>query len=300
MKSVENANLLYIDHEVKQKRETKGVKIFSTSDAWEKFAWLRKFIKEKPEEGYFIWVKGSQPKPLNVCIGIASHNLKQNLRNVLVLEKNVKVKSIVVCNALKENLSAYHLAQGIAILRKNAILEYNHSHVWGRKDKVEINYKFILEEGSKLSYRFKSLRPLKINKVKTCVELCKSASANFDTSVIGSNSKVTIEENAFLKGKDAACTLRLKLVGRKNSQIDAISKIVAKEEGKGHLECHGLLIDKNSVMRLVPELVNENKDALLTHEASIGRISEEELNYLRARGLSENEAIDLIVAGFLE
>jgi hypothetical protein len=53
-------------------------------------------------------------------------------------------------------------------------------------------------------------------------------------------------------------------------------------------------------MRLVPELVNENKDALLTHEASIGRISEEELNYLRARGLSENEAIDLIVAGFLE
>jgi Fe-S cluster assembly scaffold protein SufB len=38
---------------------------------------------------------------------------------------------------------------------------------------------------------------------------------------------------------------------------------------------------------------------VLTHEAAIGKISEEELNYLRSRGLSKDEAVNLIVTGFL-
>lgn len=59
----------------------------------------------------------------------------------------------------------------------------------------------------------------------------------------------------------------------------------------------GLLLDGNSSIDAVPELLN--KDATLTHEASIGRISEEELSYLRSRGLTEDEAIGLIVTGFL-
>ncbi len=61
----------------------------------------------------------------------------------------------------------------------------------------------------------------------------------------------------------------------------------------------GLLLDGNSSIDAVPELLNKNKDATLTHEASIGRISEEELSYLRSRGLTEDEAIGLIVTGFL-
>jgi Fe-S cluster assembly scaffold protein SufB len=59
------------------------------------------------------------------------------------------------------------------------------------------------------------------------------------------------------------------------------------------------LVDKDSRIVLSPEIVCENRLAQITHEASIGRISEEELNYLMMRGLSENEAIDLIVGGFL-
>jgi Fe-S cluster assembly scaffold protein SufB len=46
-------------------------------------------------------------------------------------------------------------------------------------------------------------------------------------------------------------------------------------------------------------LVCESKEAQITHEASIGKISEEQLNYLRSRGLNEKEAIDLIISGFL-
>jgi Fe-S cluster assembly scaffold protein SufB len=61
-----------------------------------------------------------------------------------------------------------------------------------------------------------------------------------------------------------------------------------------------IVIDKNSKISLIPELICQNKKAQITHEASIGKISEEELNYLRMRGLTEDEAINLIVSGFLK
>ena len=69
--------------------------------------------------------------------------------------------------------------------------------------------------------------------------------------------------------------------------------------GRGHLDCQGLVVGEKAMIRLVPSLVVKNKNALLTHEASIGKISEDELNYLRSRGLNKSEAIDLIVSGFL-
>jgi Fe-S cluster assembly scaffold protein SufB len=61
----------------------------------------------------------------------------------------------------------------------------------------------------------------------------------------------------------------------------------------------GLLLAEDSSINAIPELVNNHKDASLTHEASVGKISEEVLNYLRSRGLTEDQAIDLIVSGFL-
>ena len=61
----------------------------------------------------------------------------------------------------------------------------------------------------------------------------------------------------------------------------------------------GLLLSEKSSINSMPELYNKDMNAVLTHEASVGRISEEELNYLRSRGLTENETISLIVTGFL-
>lgn len=89
------------------------------------------------------------------------------------------------------------------------------------------------------------------------------------------------------------------MVGDKKSRIIAHSKMIANDARTGHLDCMGLLLAEDSSINAIPELVNKHKDASLTHEASVGKISEEVLNYLRNRGLTEAQAIDLIVSGFL-
>jgi hypothetical protein len=106
-------------------------------------------------------------------------------------------------------------------------------------------------------------------------------------------------DSTFLNGEEASAITRVRMVADQDSQITSHSKMVANNAGIGHLDCMGLLLSEKSSISTVPELINRNKNATLTHEASVGRISKEALNYLRSRGLTEDGAIDLIITGFL-
>ena len=299
MKNAKNVHYWQVDHQVKNIFEVKGITILPSQKAWEKFGWTRKWFEKKPKEGYFIWVKKQVDFPLATCITIASPKVSQDLTNLLVIEKGIKAKANVVCNAAKNNLCGTHKAQGKLLLKEGANLEYNHFHQWGQKDFVSPDYEFILEKNSRLIYAYKNLFPPENLKLKTIIQSNENSSSNLSFIINGLNSKIRIEDIVNLLGQNSQGIVRLRLVGKKNSQIKAISKIFAKAPGRGHLDCQGLLIDKNSNISLIPELVCQNKEAQITHEASIGKISEEELNYLRMRGLTEKEAIDLIVTGFL-
>jgi len=300
MKSVKNANFWQIDHKVKNIFEVKGVTILPSPEAWQKFTWTRKFFGEKPKEGYFIWVKRKIDFPLATCITIASPKISQDLRNLLVIEKNIKAKANVICNAKEKFLCGKHLARGKLILKEGVFLEYNHIHKWGEKDFVSPDYEFTLEKGARLIYNYRNLFPPENLEFKTTIHSRENTSSNLNFIINSLNSKTKVKDTVFLEGKNSQTVVRLRLVGRKKSQIEAISQIFAEAPGKGHLDCQGLLVDKTAKISLIPQLVCQNKEAQITHEASIGKISEEELTYLRMRGLSEKEAIDLIVSGFLK
>jgi hypothetical protein len=299
MKNVKNANYLQVDHKIRRISEGEGVVILPSPKAWKRFNWSRKWFTKKPKEGYFVWVKKQVDFPLTTCVTVMSPKISQNLTNLLVVEKNLKVKANVVCNAAKNNLYGSHKATGRLILKDNATLEYNHSHKWGKEDFVNPEYEFILGKNSKLIYTYRNLFPPKNLRIKTVIQAHKNSSTNLNFVINGVNSKINLHDVVFLKEKDSNGIIRLRLIGRKNSQIDAVGRIVAEAPGRGHLDCQGLLIDKKSSITLTPELVDKNKNATITHEASIGKIDNEQLNYLRARGLNEKEAIDLIVGGFL-
>jgi len=68
---------------------------------------------------------------------------------------------------------------------------------------------------------------------------------------------------------------------------------------KGHLECRGLILGERGVIYAVPELKGTLAGIDLSHEAAVGKIAEEEVEYLMARGLSRSEATATIVRGFL-
>lgn len=301
MINAKNANYLQIDHKVKSIFSLPGVIILPSSKAWTDFKWTRPFFVKKPKEGYFIWVKKQISFPLATCLAIASPKIFQDLNNLMVIEKGIQAKANVVCQAIKNNLSCSHSARGKLVLKEGAGLEYNHFHQWGQKDSVSPDYEFILKKGSHLVYNYKNLLPAKNVSLKTTIYAGKNSSANLNFIFQGKGaSKIDIYDALHLEGEGSQGIVKLRLVGKDKSKIRAKSLILAKSLSKGHLDCQGLLVDKGAEISLMPELTCLNKKAQLTHEASIGKISEEELNYLRMRGLREKEAIDLIVSGFLK
>ena len=68
---------------------------------------------------------------------------------------------------------------------------------------------------------------------------------------------------------------------------------------KAHLECYGLIPGSQGIIHAIPELDAETGEAELSHEAAVGKIAPEEIEYLMARGLTEDEAAATIVRGFL-
>jgi len=68
---------------------------------------------------------------------------------------------------------------------------------------------------------------------------------------------------------------------------------------KAHLECNGLILDEEGFIHAIPELEGRTNNVEMSHEAAVGRIAKDEITYLMARGLSEEEATATIVRGFL-
>ena len=69
---------------------------------------------------------------------------------------------------------------------------------------------------------------------------------------------------------------------------------------KSSVRCDALLIDERSTTATYPYMEIQEDDATVTHEASVGKVGEEQLFYLMARGISEGDALSMVVNGFLE
>jgi Fe-S cluster assembly scaffold protein SufB len=92
-----------------------------------------------------------------------------------------------------------------------------------------------------------------------------------------------------------------KIIGDDESDIVARGEITGKGIGSsGHIDCSGLLISPKAKIDSIPRISALTPDTSLTHEASLGKIGEDQIQYLKSRGLNENEARNLIISGFLE
>ncbi|HCF51208.1 MAG TPA: ABC transporter permease [Syntrophomonas sp.] len=87
-------------------------------------------------------------------------------------------------------------------------------------------------------------------------------------------------------------------VAKENSEQVFRAALIGKADCAGHVECDSIIMD-HSKIRAIPQLVAEDANAVLTHEAAIGRIAGEQLIKLMSLGLTEQQAIDTIIEGFL-
>ena len=130
---------------------------------------------------------------------------------------------------------------------------------------------------------------------------------------LGDRAQFIVKEKLMTHGKQSAETKFYVDLDGDDSSTNVISRSVAKDESQqtfysqingnnkcaGHSECDAIIMDK-SIVRAIPEITANHVDASLIHEAAIGKIAGEQLIKLMTLGLTEAEAEEQIVNGFLK
>ncbi len=101
-----------------------------------------------------------------------------------------------------------------------------------------------------------------------------------------------------LNGKNASTKVTSRSVATENSVQQFESKVTGNTQCFGHVECDAIIKDKAKVIA-IPEIIANNVDANLIHEAAIGKIAGDQLMKLMTLGLNEKEAEEAIIDGFL-
>lgn len=102
-----------------------------------------------------------------------------------------------------------------------------------------------------------------------------------------------------LDGENSSAHVVSRSVAKNDSLQEFYSKIDGNNKCMGHSECDAIIMD-NAVVRAIPEITANNVDASLIHEAAIGKIAGEQIVKLMTLGLTEQEAEEKIINGFMK
>ena len=105
--------------------------------------------------------------------------------------------------------------------------------------------------------------------------------------------------NVELNGKNSSTKVTSRSVATENSTQQFESKVIGNTECFGHVECDAIIKDNGRVIA-IPEIIANNVNANLIHEAAIGKIAGDQLMKLMTLGLNEKEAEEAIINGFLK
>ena len=105
--------------------------------------------------------------------------------------------------------------------------------------------------------------------------------------------------NVKLNGKNASTHVISRSVAKEDSKQEFFSNVEGNTECYGHVECDAILKDEAKISA-TPKIVANSTDAMLVHEATIGKIAGEQLIKLMTLGLSKEKAEETIIKGFLK
>jgi len=299
----------------------KGVELLPIADALKRYDWLQKeyFFKSVPADydeitrqcasqerplGYFIHVgKGVRAAlPCQTALYMATNDTQQAVHNIVILEEGARLELVTGCVSQHQITDGRHLSVDEYYIGKNASLNSTMVHSWGEHVKVYPRSGAVVGENGRYESRYISLKTAQLVQSDPQTYLNgEGASAQLLTVVLGAQgSEITTDGNVYLNAKDTNAELLHRGVCL-GGQMKQGGLIIANAPGRGHVDCAGMLLETkgDGYIQSIPGLRSHHPDARLSHEASIGKIAPEQLEYLMSRGMEEMEAVSMLIRGFL-
>ncbi len=265
-------------------------------------------------DGSFVYIpKGVRcPIDLSTYFRINAQDTGQFERTLIIAEPDSFVNYLEGCTAPQRDSNQLHAAVVELITHENAEIKYSTVQNWytGDKDGRGGIYNFVTKRGkcqgknSKISWTQIESGSAITWKYPSCILLGdNSQGAFYSVALTHDRMQADTGTKMIHIGKNTKSTIISKGIstGHSSNSYRGQVKIMASAEGaRNYSQCDSMLVGDQCSANTYPYIEVKNKSAVLEHEASTSRISEDQIFYLKSRGIDGESAISLLVNGFCQ
>ena len=256
--------------------------------------------------GSFIYVpKGVKlEKPLQSYFRINSESMGQFERTLIIVDEGADVHYVEGCTAPTYSKDSLHAAVVEIYVKANGKCRYSTVQNWSSNILNLVTKRAYVEEYGAMEWIDGNIGSHITMKYPACVLAGEYARGMcISIAVAGENQIQDAGAKMIHLAPYTSSNIVSKSLSRNGGAVNYRGLVRHGKNAlyaKSKIECDTLILDKISRSDTVPTNVNENNTSTIEHEATVSKISEEQLFYLMSRGLTKSQATEMIVMGFLE
>lgn len=296
-----------------------GVEVVGIKEALRKYDWLSDYwwkavevdadkytaqAELKQNNGYFLRsLPGVRAEfPLQACLYLGQEGLAQNVHNIIIAEEGSELHIITGCTTALKVRKGLHIGVSEFYVKRNAFISFTMIHNWAEEVEVRPRTGAIVEENGIFLNNYICMNPVKtLQLYPNAYCIGENATVRFNTILLApEGSNMDVGSRVFLKAKGSRAEVVTRAITKGGNIVSRGHLIGEVPDIKAHLECRGLILSEKGKIHAIPELEGKVSGVDMSHEAAVGKIAEEEIQYLMSRGLTGEEATAAIIRGFLD
>ena len=243
-------------------------------------------------------------KPVQSYFRINSERMGQFERTLIIVDDDASIHYVEGCTAPQYSKDSLHAAVVEIYVGKNAHCRYSTVQNWANNIVNLVTKRSLVDDYGHMEWIDGNVGSGLNMKYPACV--LKGKGAKGTTVSIAFAGKDQIQDTGAKMihlGEGSTSSIISKSICRGGGKVNYRGMVSCGPNAKGarsHVECDTLILDEISTSDTIPTNSGANPDMYIEHEATVSKVNEEQLFYLMSRGLSEEEATEMIVMGFIE
>ena len=242
--------------------------------------------------------------PIQAYFRINTESMSQHERTLIIVDEGSSIHYVEGCTAPSYSSNSLHTGVVEIIAKKNAYVRYTTIQNWSDNIYNLVTQRAVAEEGATVEWVDGNIGSKLTMKYPAVVMKGKGAKANIlSIAVAGKGQLQDAGAKVIHLAPDCTSTIISKSICKQGGKASyrGLAHFGRGATGsKSNIKCDTLILDNLSTSDTLPKNQVLNNRVVLEHEATVSKVSEEQLFYLMSRGISQDDAVQMIIMGFIE
>lgn len=256
--------------------------------------------------GSFVYIpKGVKVEmPLQAYFRLNVADIGQFERSLIIADEGAQVHYVEGCTAPRYMTNSFHSGVIEIVVKKDARVRYSTIQNWSKNVYNLVTQRAYVHEGGTMEWVDSNMGSKVTMKYPSCILAGEGAHGEILSMAFASDGQTQDAGGKMIHmAPNTTSKITSKSISKNGGRASYRGLISVKPDAinvKSNVVCDALILDAQSQSDTYPYIDINNSQVSIGHEASVSKVSDEQLFYLMSRGLSEEEAIGMIVSGFIE